>query len=179
MNPEDVIHFWFTEAGPDKWWTKSAVFDDQIRRRFQALHAAAHAGELAHWRVRSRGRLAEVIVLDQFSRNIYRDDARAFASDAAALVLAQEAIAQNKHHAWPAAWRSFLYMPFMHSESPHIHEQAVILFSEPGMDDNLKFEFAHKRIIDRFGRYPHRNDVLGRASTEEERAFLQEGGSSF
>ncbi len=179
MRAEDILHFWFLEAGSKAWWKKSDAFDALVTRRFKNIHAAAHAGELAHWRTRGRGRLAEVIVLDQFPRNMYRGDARSFASDGLALVLAQEAIALNVQAGWSPSWRSFLYMPFMHSESLAIHEQAVKVFDEPGIEDNLKFEYAHKKIIDRFGRYPHRNAILGRASTAEEVVFLKQPGSSF
>ncbi len=179
MTPEDILYFWFTEAGPEAWWKKSATFDSLIRRKFGDVHGAAHAGELSHWRNRIDGRLAEIIVLDQFSRNIYRDDACAFASDSLALALSQEAVALNMHENWSVDKKSFLYMPFMHSESKAIHMQAVQLFSEPGLEDNLKFEHAHKAIIDRFGRYPHRNAILGRQSTPEEITFLQQPGSSF
>lgn len=179
MAPEDILYFWFVEAGPKAWWKKSDNFDALITRRFRHIHAAAHAGELADWRARGRGRLAEVIVLDQFPRNMYRGDARSFASDGLALILAQEAVGLKVQASWPADWRSFLYMPFMHSESRAIHEQAVKIFDEPGLEDNLKFEFAHKKIIDRFGRYPHRNNILSRTSTPEEIEFLQQPGSSF
>lgn len=179
MAPEDVLNFWFSECRPDHWWTKSNDFDALVARRFGALHRAAASGELAHWRARGRGRLAEIIILDQFSRNMYRDDPRAFASDPLALALSQEAIAARVHESWPADWLQFLYMPFMHSESATIHEEAMELFSAPGLEDNLKYELAHKRIIDRFGRYPHRNACLGRVSTPEELAFLKEPGSSF
>lgn len=179
MTADDILYFWFVEAGPKAWWQKSADFDALILRKFGAVHEAACAGELFDWRKRGRGRLAEVIVLDQFSRNMYRDQPRAFASDDLALVLAQEAIAQGVQKNWPADWRSFLYMPFMHSESAFMHEQAVALFSEEGLEDNLKFEFAHKKIIDGFGRYPHRNAILGRQSTPEELEFLKQPGSSF
>lgn len=179
MTPEDILHFWFVEAGPKAWWKKSDEFDALVTRRFKGVHLAAHAGELAHWRLRGRGRLAEVIVLDQFPRNMYRLDARAFASDSLALVLAQEAISRNIQDGWPVDWRCFLYMPFMHSESAAIHEQAVMIFDEPGLESNLQFEFAHKKIVDRFGRYPHRNEQLGRSSTAEEVEFLRQPGSSF
>lgn len=179
VTAEDILHFWFNEAGPKAWWNKSDAFDALMTRRFQHVHAAAHVGELAHWRARGRGRLAEVIVLDQFPRNMYRGDARSFASDSLALVLAQEAIALGVHEGWPSDWRSFLYMPYMHSESAVIHEQAVKVFDEPGLEGSLKFEFAHKKIIDRFGRYPHRNAILGRKNTPEEVEFLTQPGSSF
>ena len=179
MTPEDILHFWFCECTPKHWWTKSADFDALVRRRFQSVHAAANAGELWAWRASGRGRLAEVIILDQFSRNMYRDDPRAFASDGLALMLAQEAIGLTVQRGWSADWKSFLYMPFMHSESWLMHEHALELFSEPGLEDNLKFEHAHKAIIEQFGRYPHRNEILGRRSTPEETEFLKQPGSSF
>ncbi len=179
MTPEDVLNFWFVECEQKHWWQKSNSFDATIERRFGGVHFAASKGELSHWRNRGRGRLAEVIVLDQFSRNIFRDDPRSFACDTMALVLAQEAVSLGVHVNWSPTWKSFLFMPYMHSESLIVHEDAVELFSEPGLEDNLKFEHAHKSIIERFGRYPHRNEILGRRSTAEELAFLKEPGSSF
>ena len=118
-------------------------------------------------------------MLDQFSRNVYRDTPHAFAQDALALALAQELVASGQDHKLPLAQRSFAYMPSMHSESALVHAQAVSLFSQPGMEDTLRFELLHKAIIDRFGRYPHRNAILGRSSTTQELAFLSEPGSSF
>jgi len=174
-----IIDFWFDEIDPASWWRKDADFDARIRRRFQDVHSAAAAGEFSAWRDRPQGRLAEIIVLDQFSRNLYRDDPRAFACDGMALVLAQEAVRGGYDRELYPLMRAFVYMPYMHSESAAIHEQAVKLFDQPGMESNLDFEYRHKEIIDRFGRYPHRNDVLGRISTAEELAFLQQPGSSF
>ena len=149
-----------------------------IRHGGSLLERAAQA-ELQDWRSTAQGRLAEVIVLDQFSRNVYRDTARAFAQDALALVLAQELVASGQDRSLPLAQRSFAYMPYMHSESALVHAQAALLFDQPGMEDTLRFELRHKAIIDRFGRYPHRNTILGRESTAEELAFLSEPGSSF
>ena len=174
-----VLRFWFEEIEPAQWWRKDGGFDRLIATRFGALHAAAAQGELSGWRATPQGRLAEVIVLDQFSRNLHRDSPRAFACDGMALVLAQEAVSAGADTALPAAQRAFLYMPWMHSESAAIHRAAVELFSAPGMENNLDFELRHKAIIDRFGRYPHRNAVLERTSTAEELAFLREPGSSF
>ena len=131
------------------------------------------------WRKTPEGRLAEILILDQFSRNMYRDQAESFAYDQIALVLAQEAIVQEADKQLPVEKRCFLYMPFMHSESLLIHKQAVILFDQPGMENNYQFELKHEEIIERFGRYPHRNTILNRQSTSEELAFLQEPGSSF
>lgn len=179
MNPQDVLHFWFEEATPEQLFEKDAAFDAEIRTRFGETHAAAARGELASWRGTPEGRLAEIIVVDQFSRNLFRDDARAFASDGMALVLAQEAIRVGVDRDMPAMQRAFLYMPFMHSESRVVHAEAERLFRQPGLENNYAFELKHKAIIDRFRRFPHRNGLLGRVSTPEELAFLGQPDSSF
>jgi uncharacterized protein (DUF924 family) len=177
--PQAVLDFWFDELGPKVWFAKSDETDELIKDRFAHTHAAAVSCELVGWRVNVSGRLAEIIVIDQFSRNLFRDDARAFAADPMALALAQEAIGLGLDVDLATQQRAFLYMPFMHSESALIHGRAVELFSAPGLEFNLEFELKHKLIIDRFGRYPHRNTVLGRMSSEAEIAFLNEPGSSF
>jgi len=177
--PADVLRFWFDELTEQDWWRKDPALDRRIADRFGTTLAAAARCELYPWRTSARGRLAEVIVLDQFSRNIHRDSAAAFANDPLALALAQEAVARGCDQELPAAQRAFLYLPYMHSESPLIHEQALHLFAAPGLEHNLDFEHRHKGIIDRFGRYPHRNALLGRASTPAELEFLQQPGSSF
>jgi len=179
MDYQDVIDYWFVEIDPKLWWGQSTALDRQIAERFGAVHAQAARCELYGWRATPLGRLAEIVVLDQFSRNIYRGQAQAFASDALALALAQEAIAAHADAALEPAKRPFLYMPFMHSESRAIHRIAVNLFGAEGMTANLDFEHRHKAIIDRFGRYPHRNAALGRISSDEEIEFLKTPGSSF
>ncbi len=179
MQYQTVIDFWFNEIEPKSWWIKDETFDAEIRQRFGEIHAAASQGECHGWREVPLGRLAEIIVLDQFSRNIYRDQALTFACDATALVLAQEAIAQQADQSLAPSQRAFLYMPYMHSESAAIHEIAVTLFTQSGMESNLAFELKHKAIIDRFGRYPHRNEILKRPSTKEEIEFMKQPGSSF
>jgi len=179
MTPADVLAFWFEETRPAQWWAKSADFDRLIEARFGTLHAAASRCELYAWRSSSAGRLAEIMVLDQFPRNIFRDRPESFATDALALVLAQGAVAAGSDSTLDPARRAFLYMPYMHSESPLIHAQAVELFAAPGMESNLAFELRHQAIIDRFGRYPHRNAILGRQSTAEEIEFLKTPGSAF
>ena len=179
MNAQNVLNFWFTEIDSALWWKKDATFDELIRTRFGEIHQQAIRGELAHWRVDAHGRLAEIIVLDQFSRNLYRDDARAFAYDLAALVLAQETIRLGLDQQLTTVEKSFLYLPFMHSESLPIHEQALKLYDIKGLEFNLSFEHKHKVIIERFGRYPHRNAVLGRVSSAEELLFLQQPDSGF
>ena len=175
----DVLRFWFDEATPQQWFAKDAAFDAAIRTRFAALHAQAAQGELWHWRGDAQGRLAEILVLDQFSRNLHRDTPAAFAQDGMALVLAQEALAQGLDAQLEPAQRAFLYMPYMHSESPRVQEESVRLFTALGNPGSLHFAHAHRDIIARFGRYPHRNAALGRASTADELAFLQQPGSSF
>lgn len=177
--PQSVLDFWFTQVGPARWYAKSDALDALCKSRFAALLAAAAACELHPWRTTPDGRLAEIIVLDQFSRNIHRDTPSAFAQDPLALALAQDAIARGLDTALPPQRRAFFYLPFMHSESAAIHAIAVTLFAAPGLENNLDFEHRHKAIIDRFGRYPHRNASLGRASTAAEIGFLAEPGSSF
>ena len=177
--PEQILRFWFEEIAPKQWWARDSAFDRLLAGRFGDTHAAATRCELHAWRREPAGRLAEVLVLDQFSRNLYRDDPRSFSSDATALCLAQEAVRGGVDRALPAQQRGFLYMPFMHSESAAIHEWAIELFGAPGLESSLQFEQRHKAIIDRFGRYPHRNRILGRTTTTEELAFLSQEGSSF
>jgi len=179
MDHQNVIDFWFVEIDPMRWWERNPDFDHQIVERFGAVHERAVQCELYEWRAHPFGRLAEIIVVDQFSRNIYRDTARAFAADPLALALAQEAVAKDVAAVLEPKLRAFLYMPYMHSESRQIHKIAVRLFSDRGLEASLDSELKHKAIIDRFGRYPHRNSVLGRVSTEAEREFLQERGSRF
>jgi uncharacterized protein (DUF924 family) len=179
MTPTCVLDFWFSETDPAQWWAKSDAFDRRVEARFAALHAAALRGELYAWRDSAAGRLAEVIVLDQFSRNMFRGRREAFAADGMALLLAQEAVAAGLDQVLEPTRRVFLYLPYMHSESPTIHRLAVGLFAAPGMEGNLDFERRHQAIIERFGRYPHRNAILGRASTAAELEFLQTPGSAF
>lgn len=175
----DILRFWFDEIKPSQWWTADDEFDQLLQVRFGSLHQQAAYCELSAWRREAAGRLAEIIILDQFSRNIYRNQPKAFAQDSMALVLAQEAIAAGVEKLLSPVERSFLYMPFMHSESRVIHETAVELFAANGIDENYDFELKHKVIIDRFGRYPHRNEILQRESTPEEIEFLKQPGSRF
>lgn len=176
MSAQDILDFWFKEITPDKWWAKSDAFDKVITEWFGETHQAASQCELYPWRVTPHGRLAEIIVLDQFSRNIHRDSPRAFACDSMALTLTQEAIRLGADAELSATERSFLYMPMMHSESLAIHDIALQLYQDNGIESNLEFEKKHRDIIEKFGRYPHRNEILGRASTKEE---LEQPGSSF
>jgi len=179
MRPGEVIRFWFEETSPKAWWTDDPAFDEQLTLRFGNLLHRAAAAELSAWRVDAIGRLAEIIVLDQFSRNIYRGTPRAFAQDGMALVLAQEGVAQGALAALEPIKRAFLLLPYMHSESKAIHVQAEALYREFAPPENYDFELRHKAIIDRFGRYPHRNAALGRRSTAEEAEFLELPNSGF
>lgn len=170
--PQEVWGFWFVECEPADWFKKSEEFDNEIRSRFLETYEAIVDGETADWRSSAKGRLAEIIVLDQFSRNMFRDDAKAFASDALAVELAKEALSDWDE--FSVQERSFVVMPFMHSESLAVHDWAAKWFEEPGLERRKKYELLHREIIERFGRYPHRNRVLGRTSTPEEEAFLKE-----
>lgn len=174
-----VISFWFKEIKPSQWWAKDDEFDQLIKRKFSDIHDRATKCELFEWRDTPKGRLAEIIVLDQFSRNMFRGTPKAFAQDQMALILAQEAISLGVDRQLESKERGFMYLPLMHSESIVIHEAAEVLYRKHGDSSNLKFELNHKHIIEKFGRYPHRNEILGRTSTDEETAFLKQPGSSF
>ncbi|CUA99026.1 DUF924 family protein [Thiomonas bhubaneswarensis] len=176
---DEVLHFWFTESQPEQWFRVDPAFDALIRRRFSALHERASRCELWEWRSAPEGRLAEIIVIDQFSRNMFRGTPAAFATDPLALALAQEAVACGADRTLEPSHRAFLYMPYMHSESRAVQVEAERLFRENGRPINYSFALRHKAIIDRFGRYPHRNAILGRVSTDEELEFLRQPGSSF
>jgi len=179
MPYSDLLTFWFEEIDTSFWFKKDEDFDQLLRDRFLTLHQSAMANELYPWRTTIQGRLAEIILLDQFSRNMFRDTAQAFASDSLSLCLAQQAVQLNLDQQLPSRQRSFLYMPYMHSESVIIHQQAEKLFSAEGLEGNYEFEIKHKAIIDEFGRYPHRNQLLDRQSTDAEIEFLKQTGSSF
>lgn len=179
ITPEDIINFWFNELKPEQWWKVDLQLDFLIRDRFEEVHKKGSANELKDWRKTALGSLAEIIVLDQFSRNIFRGTAKAFTCDDLALDLAKEAVNKGFDQELSIVQRPFLYMPYMHSESVQVHEEAMILFAQKGLENSLEFEILHKRIIDQFGRYPHRNKILGRVSTPEEIEFLKTPNSSF
>lgn len=170
---QDVLHFWFVESTPQMWFQGGKSYDQTIRERFGPVCEAAARGECDEWRATMKGRLAEIIVLDQFSRNIWRDTPQAFSQDGIALVLAQEAIKLPEYQTLSTMEKKFVIMPFMHSESRLIHEKALVLFTELGDAATLEHEIQHKGMIDKFGRYPTRNKILGRASSEEEIAFCK------
>jgi uncharacterized protein (DUF924 family) len=175
--PADILAFW-RDAGPKRWYTSDEAFDAEVRRRFLGLWQRAAAGELSSWETSDDGALALVIVLDQFPRNLFRDDIRTYASDAQAREVAQHAIDRGVDARIDPALREFLYLPFMHSE--HLADQlrCIELSRAAGHTESLKWAEHHADIIRRFGRFPHRNRLLGRATTPEEQAFLDEGGFS-
>lgn len=179
MNAQTILDFWFSTETQPFWFAKSDAFDEKLNQLFAETLNQAKQAELSSWRSTAEGRLAEIIVLDQFSRNIYRDTPASFAQDTMALTLAQEMITLKMDQNLKPEQRSFLYLPFMHSESKMIHEHALTLFENLGNPINLEFEQKHKAIIDRFGRYPHRNVILGRTSTVEEIEFLKQPGHHF
>lgn len=172
MEARDIIDFWFNDLTYKDWFNKDDDLDQTIADRFKELHQQASQAELFTWRATLLGRLAEIILLDQFSRNLYRGQARAFSQDGMALVLAQEAIAYHDLSVLSPDQKAFIYMPLMHSESIAIHERALELFAQPGLERYLKYEQAHRDIILQFGRYPHRNQALGRISTPSEIEFM-------
>src|SRR5436190_16514021 len=176
---QEILRFWFEETPSANWWSAEPAFDEKVRSRYGSLIDEAARGELYEWRNEAKGRLAEIIVLDQFSRNVYRNTAQAFAQDPVALVLSQEGVRLGIHATLSPTEASFLLMPFMHSESAKIHVLAEQLFMQFTPKSNYDFERRHKAIVDRYGRYPHRNAILGRASTAEEIEFLKQLGSRF
>lgn len=179
MSYQEIIKFWFEELKPQQWFIKDLSLDQQILSRFKNIHQQACTCELFEWRRSPEGRLAEILILDQFSRNMFRGQATSFSQDPLALALAQEAVHSNADQGVPLKMRAFFYMPYMHSESVKVHETAILLMGVPGLESTLDFERKHKSIIDRFGRYPHRNQILGRTSTSEESEFLKTPGSGF
>lgn len=174
----EVLNFWFVELGPAQWFAKNAALDQQIRDRFLTTHRQLLASEAAGI-AGPRAMLAAVVVLDQFSRNLFRGDPHAFAADAIARRLADQAIGQGLDRAMNAQERLFLYLPFEHSEDAADQASSVALTGALGNDQWTRFALAHQRIIDRFGRFPHRNAVLGRQSTAEEIEMLSGPMSSF
>ncbi len=175
----EVLQFWFEECDRSDWWLKSEEFDRLIAHRFGEMNLRASKCELYSWRTEPKGRLAEIILLDQFSRNIFREYPESFDNDALALALAQQAVSAGADKLLSQDERNFLYMPYMHSESLIIHEESVRLYEDNKDSNSLDFELRHKKIIDQFGRYPHRNKMLGRESTKAEVEFLKQPGSSF
>jgi len=174
-----LCDFWFGPEAKPKWWIKDAIFDAEIRQRFGNLHDRAAAGRLNHWEETAKGCLALIILLDQVPRNIFRDTPRAFATDAPALALAKQALTRGFDRDLGIEERVFLYLPFEHSEDLADQERCVALIEPLGNENFTDFARRHLEVIKRFGRFPHRNRVLERNSTEEELTFLNTPNSSF
>jgi uncharacterized protein (DUF924 family) len=175
IGPADILAFW-REAGPQRWFARDDAFDATVRTRFLAVHDAAAAGLLAAWEDTADGALALLIALDQFPRNLFRGDARAYASDALARAVADRALARGFDLRFANPERRFFYLPFMHSEVLADQERCASLCAAAGDREGVDFALVHADIIRRFGRFPHRNATLGRATTAEEAAFLADGG---
>jgi uncharacterized protein (DUF924 family) len=172
---DEVVSFW-RAAGPDRWFNKDTDFDEEIGQRFLDSYEAAAAGQLSDWEQNAQGALALLILLDQFPRNMFRGDARAFATDPLARAVAAGAIVHGFDSQVPAEMRGFFYLPFQHSEDLADQERSIAFYKAIGDVENLKWAELHADIIRRFGRFPHRNAVLGRTTTPEEQAFLDGGG---
>ncbi len=173
--PADILAFW-RAAGPDKWFNKNDAFDAEVRQRFLDTYATAAAGRLAAWEDDADGALARVIVLDQFARNMFRGSPRTYAADPLARAAAERAIARGFDRRFALPERLFFYLPFMHAEDLADQERCVALLRDAGEVDWMKDAQEHADIIRRFGRFPHRNGVLGRTTTPDEQAFLDAGG---
>lgn len=177
ITEEDVLSFWFVDHGPDDWFKKSEDFDTEIKARFEGLYQLARSGQLNHWSHTPRGVVALVIILDQFSRNMYRGSARAFESDTMALVYARRAIRFGLDQMGLSdEMRQFLYMPFEHSEEMESQIEGVRLMGTLENPDLKEWALRHMQVINEFGRFPHRNSALGRESTHDEVQWLQDNG---
>jgi uncharacterized protein (DUF924 family) len=175
LSPAAVLEFW-RAAGHDRWFRADPTFDQEVRERFASAHAAATAGALSEWEKSADGALALVIVLDQFSRNMFRGSARAYAADLQAREVARRAIARGFDRDVDRALRTFFYLPFMHSENLDDQEYALALYRSAGDAEGIEYAEMHHEVIRRFGRFPHRNEILGRVSSAEEIAYLRSGG---
>ncbi len=179
MHSQDILDFWFSELAPAQWYKADKALDAATKVRFEAVYRELSRAVPPGWRESARGVLAAVIVFDQFPRNMFRGLPQAFATDANALALSQEAIGKNHDRELNAAERQFLYMPFQHAENRALQTRSVQLFESLGNANALDFAHRHRAIIERFGRFPHRNAILRRSSTAEELDFLKQPGSSF
>jgi uncharacterized protein (DUF924 family) len=176
---KDILSFWFEEIEPEQQFEKDPAFDETIRSRFGAAYEAAAAGDLDHWEADHASCLALVILLDQFSRNMFRDNARMYESDAKVLAIAKRAVADGGYKSLPQDQQRFLFLPYEHSED--LEDQKTCMTLMETLDDKSNVEYArnHLVIVERFGRFPHSNAIVGRTSTAEEIAFLKEPNSSF
>jgi uncharacterized protein (DUF924 family) len=169
----EILDLWFSERVRPLWFNSTVEFDAELRERFQESWGLARAGSYDFWEMEADGALALVIVLDQFPLNMFREDARQYSTEAKARAVAERAIERGFDQAMPDERKAFLYLPFMHSESLADQDRSVALYEAAGLDNNLRFARHHRDIIQRFGRFPHRNAALGRESTSEELAYLE------
>lgn len=176
---QQVLDFWFSDAARERWFDATPDFDQTVRKRFAELFALAATGSLKEWEGSAEGCLALCILLDQFPRNMFRGDPRAFGTDDKALRIADHAVAQGFDHRLPPDRKQFLYLPFMHSETLANQLRALALYEHAQLPEGRRYCERHVEIIRRFGRFPHRNALLRRTSTEEEKAFLAQGGETF
>ncbi len=174
-DPADILDFWFSDEASPRWFDSTPDFDRRLRRDYEDLWQRARRGELDHWRQSADGCLALVIVLDQLPLNMFRGEAESYATEAQARDVARAALARGFDGDLPIERRAFLYMPFMHSEDPADQALSVELFAQPGLEKNQRFARHHRDIVERFGRFPHRNAALGRASTPAEIEYLNSG----
>jgi uncharacterized protein (DUF924 family) len=172
-SPADIVAFW-REAGPDRWFGKDVAFDQACRDRFMATYEAAARGDLNEWELTPEGALAVVLLLDQFPRNMFRGTRRVYATDQTALLAADRAVERGRDREVEPELRRFFYLPFMHSEALHHQDRSITLNEALGDPEVVQWARHHRDIVARFGRFPHRNAVLGRESTPEEKAFLRE-----
>lgn len=179
MAPGDILDFWFKQLKPAQWYKPDGALDAEIARRFASVYDELRLEVAKSWRVDVHGLLSAVIVLDQFPRNMFRGTPKAFATDAAALALSTDAIERQLDHPLSTSERQFLYMPFQHAEDRAVQDRSVALFDALGDASVADYARRHRAVIERFGRFPHRNAILGRASTQEEIEFLKQPGSSF
>ena len=178
-SPKKILDFWFHEAGPEKWFAKDAAFDQEIRDLFLETYNAERGGTLSSWPESADSYLALILLFDQFSRNMFRDSKKAFESDIFALKISKKAIEKGFDKKMNTSQKKFLYMPFMHSECLEDQKESIQLFKSLKDNETLKYALQHADIIKNFGRFPHRNKILNRQSSEEEILFLQTPGSSF
>ncbi|MEI2386628.1 DUF924 family protein [Breoghania sp. JC706] len=176
-DPFDILEFWW-KAGPTKWFTRDDAFDAEIRERFAEIHTVAANGGFDGWTETPHGTLALLLILDQFSRNLFREDARAFACDAKALQIARAAVSRGFYRAFPPIARTFFFLPFEHAEDMDAQQTSVDLFRQFGDETTYLYALVHMDVIRRFGRFPHRNGTLGRTTTADEKAYLDSGGFS-
>lgn len=176
-SPRDIIHFWL-DAGPERWFSVDPDFDAHVRARFLDAHEIAARGDLPDWDAAAEGALALILLTDQFPRNMFRATPRAFATDALAMRIAERAIARTFDRAYLPPIKRFFYLPFMHAENVAAQKRCEALCAAAGDEEGVKFAVIHREIIEKFGRFPHRNPILGRDMTEEEQRFLDAGGFS-